>query len=280
MVDIPVPQRVTPPVVRELEVPRAIRAPPSGHRTGAGEVVRRVARQHAGEASAEWPGGTPVRARVAAVPEWDHAVRRAGRGQPTAGGGRPAGPDHRALAAGPGFAGVPGVRVGKAIRFESEALDEAAARSEIEDMCAALPHQPGDRGQQGLPHRLRMTAVVGVVVPRVELRAGRRRGRHRSRRPRRGAVARRGHGRRRRRHRGPRRLRPRRLPASGRHRPLLARDVGIAAFARDGGPVVGICNGFQVLTEAGLLPGALRKNEGLPSCAPPSRSRSPRADRP
>ncbi len=30
-----------------------------------------------------------------------------------------------------------------------------------------------------------------------------------------------------------------------------------------GGPVVGICNGFQVLTEAGLLPGALQKNRGL-----------------
>ncbi len=37
----------------------------------------------------------------------------------------------------------------------------------------------------------------------------------------------------------------------------------IADFARAGGPVVGICNGFQVLTEAGLLPGALQKNRGL-----------------
>jgi len=34
-------------------------------------------------------------------------------------------------------------------------------------------------------------------------------------------------------------------------------------FATAGGPVVGICNGFQVLTEAGLLPGALQKNRGL-----------------
>ncbi len=34
-------------------------------------------------------------------------------------------------------------------------------------------------------------------------------------------------------------------------------------FAADGGPVLGICNGFQVLTEAGLLPGALQKNRGL-----------------
>ena len=37
----------------------------------------------------------------------------------------------------------------------------------------------------------------------------------------------------------------------------------VAEFAASGGPVVGICNGFQVLTEAGLLPGALQKNRGL-----------------
>src|SRR4051812_32790791 len=37
----------------------------------------------------------------------------------------------------------------------------------------------------------------------------------------------------------------------------------VAEFAAGGGPVVGICNGFQVLTEAGLLPGALQKNRGL-----------------
>ncbi len=37
----------------------------------------------------------------------------------------------------------------------------------------------------------------------------------------------------------------------------------VGEFARAGGPVVGICNGFQVLTEAGLLPGALQKNAGL-----------------
>ena len=34
-------------------------------------------------------------------------------------------------------------------------------------------------------------------------------------------------------------------------------------FAAAGGPVLGICNGFQVLCEAGLLPGALQKNAGL-----------------
>lgn len=37
----------------------------------------------------------------------------------------------------------------------------------------------------------------------------------------------------------------------------------VAAFAADGGPVLGICNGFQVLCEARLLPGALLRNEQL-----------------
>jgi phosphoribosylformylglycinamidine synthase subunit PurQ / glutaminase len=37
----------------------------------------------------------------------------------------------------------------------------------------------------------------------------------------------------------------------------------VTAFAREGGPVLGICNGFQVLCEAGLLPGALLVNESL-----------------
>ena len=37
----------------------------------------------------------------------------------------------------------------------------------------------------------------------------------------------------------------------------------VASFAAEGGPVAGICNGFQILTEAGLLPGALQKNAGL-----------------
>ena len=37
----------------------------------------------------------------------------------------------------------------------------------------------------------------------------------------------------------------------------------VTAAANSGMPVVGICNGFQVLTEAGLLPGALQKNAGL-----------------
>jgi len=37
----------------------------------------------------------------------------------------------------------------------------------------------------------------------------------------------------------------------------------IVDFARNGGPVLGICNGFQVLLEAGLLPGAMLRNRDL-----------------
>ena len=48
--------------------------------------------------------------------------------------------------------------------------------------------------------------------------------------------------------------------AIARFSPIMA---AVEAFDRDGGPVLGICNGFQVLTEAGLLPGALRQNRGL-----------------
>jgi len=37
----------------------------------------------------------------------------------------------------------------------------------------------------------------------------------------------------------------------------------VTAFAKDGGLVLGICNGFQILLEAGLLPGAMLRNRGL-----------------
>jgi phosphoribosylformylglycinamidine synthase subunit PurQ / glutaminase len=44
------------------------------------------------------------------------------------------------------------------------------------------------------------------------------------------------------------------------HSPIM---VAVKQFAGDGGLVLGICNGFQILTEAGLLPGALLRNTCL-----------------
>ncbi len=51
-----------------------------------------------------------------------------------------------------------------------------------------------------------------------------------------------------------------RTGAIARFSPVMA---AVEARASEGGLVIGICNGFQILCEAGLLPGALRKNAGL-----------------
>jgi phosphoribosylformylglycinamidine synthase len=54
----------------------------------------------------------------------------------------------------------------------------------------------------------------------------------------------------------------------------------VTAHARSGGPVLGICNGFQILCEAGLLPGALLRNAGLRFVSRPCRVRVERTDTP
>ena len=54
----------------------------------------------------------------------------------------------------------------------------------------------------------------------------------------------------------------------------------VAAFAAEGGPVLGICNGFQILCEAGLLPGALRPNVSLSFACRDVALRVERADTP
>jgi phosphoribosylformylglycinamidine synthase len=51
-----------------------------------------------------------------------------------------------------------------------------------------------------------------------------------------------------------------RTGAIARFSPIMA---AVGAFAAAGGPVLGICNGFQVLLEAGLLEGAMLRNSGL-----------------
>ena len=51
-----------------------------------------------------------------------------------------------------------------------------------------------------------------------------------------------------------------RTGAIARFSPIMS---AVEAFAQAGGPVIGSCNGFQILTEAGLLPGALTRNQHL-----------------
>jgi phosphoribosylformylglycinamidine synthase len=51
-----------------------------------------------------------------------------------------------------------------------------------------------------------------------------------------------------------------RTGAMARFSPIMG---AVKTFADRGGPVIGICNGFQVLLEAGLLPGAMLRNRGL-----------------
>jgi phosphoribosylformylglycinamidine synthase len=51
-----------------------------------------------------------------------------------------------------------------------------------------------------------------------------------------------------------------RTGAIARFSPIMAE---VRTFAEAGGPVLGICNGFQVLLEAGLLPGAMLRNRGV-----------------
>jgi phosphoribosylformylglycinamidine synthase subunit PurQ / glutaminase len=51
-----------------------------------------------------------------------------------------------------------------------------------------------------------------------------------------------------------------RTGAIARFSPIMA---AVSRFAERGGPVLGICNGFQVLLEAGLLPGAMVRNKGV-----------------
>ncbi len=51
-----------------------------------------------------------------------------------------------------------------------------------------------------------------------------------------------------------------RTGALARFSPVMA---SVRNYADEGGLVLGICNGFQILCEAGMLPGALRKNDGL-----------------
>jgi phosphoribosylformylglycinamidine synthase subunit PurQ / glutaminase len=52
----------------------------------------------------------------------------------------------------------------------------------------------------------------------------------------------------------------------------------VVEFARRGGPVLGICNGFQILQEAGLLPGAMLRNRSVKFLSQPVHVRVERSD--
>jgi phosphoribosylformylglycinamidine synthase len=52
----------------------------------------------------------------------------------------------------------------------------------------------------------------------------------------------------------------------------------VGEFAKAGGPVLGICNGFQILQEAGLLPGAMLRNRGVKFLSRPVHIRVERDD--
>src|ERR1700758_3736122 len=59
--------------------------------------------------------------------------------------------------------------------------------------------------------------------------------------------------------------------------PVMA---AVRKFAADGGIVLGICNGFQILCESGLLPGALMRNVGLKYVCKPVHVRVETTDTP
>ncbi len=61
------------------------------------------------------------------------------------------------------------------------------------------------------------------------------------------------------------------------HSPIMA---DVRRFGERGGPVLGICNGFQILTESGLLPGQLGRNDSLRFVCRPVRLRVERSDVP
>ena len=66
-----------------------------------------------------------------------------------------------------------------------------------------------------------------------------------------------------------------RTGAMARFSPIM-REVD--AFARRGGPLLGICNGFQILQEAGLLPGAMLRNRSVKFLSQPVHVRVERDD--
>ncbi len=168
-----------------------------------------------------------------------------------------------------GYGEVQGARLGKIIELDLDEKDPERARSRVTEMCERLlantvieeyrvesmtPLRQGSRGRRDdVRHRR---------LPRQQLRSRRLprgQARPRPRRPLHLAQGQR-----------PARRRLVVLPggfsygdylrtgAIARFSPVMEE---VRKFANRGGHVLGICNGFQILLEAGLLPGAMRRND-------------------
>ena len=169
-----------------------------------------------------------------------------------------------------GIEGVSAVRVGRRVELTVEAADEAAARATVERLASELLANP-------LIEAFAVDRLGAAVAGAPDERPHRRRRlpglQPRHRRGQRAARRRCGA-------RDPvARARPTStgvagilLPGGFAYGDYLRAGViaqfspvmrSVADFAGRGGPVLGICNGFQVLAEAGLVPGALLRNRGL-----------------
>ena len=163
-----------------------------------------------------------------------------------------------------GYDGVEDVRQGKYFELDLATTERGAGRDARRRSRRQAARQPGDRE---LPHRGRTDHEIrSRRLSRQQLRPRRAITRPRTCSARRPSIVW---------HKDTdlkgadvvdpaRRLRARRLPAHRRDGALLADHARrCSAFAERGGPVLGICNGFQILLEAGLLPGAMLRNTGL-----------------
>ena len=164
-------QEPPPPPLPAEVVDATQRALRRGLRAHHRPVVRRLARRRTG----------PTRSEASPCDHGPCASRCRSRSASVPGIADPQGATIERSLPALGFDGVDGVRVGKAIRFELEAADEAAARSRGRGHVRAVPHQPGDRGQPTsrvteAASRLMAAAGRRRPVPRLELRARRRRG--------------------------------------------------------------------------------------------------------